>query len=163
MKIFVTVGTTEFDKLIDTLSDSAIVDTLVGLGYSHMTMQIGRGIVEPMQINHDKFTVDFFRYKNTIVEDINAADLVISHAGAGSCLEVLSAQKPLIIVINEDLMSNHQVELAQKLFSEGYLLYCTCKTLLTLLSSMNLFVLKPFEASCTPVFAAFMDTAMEML
>jgi beta-1,4-N-acetylglucosaminyltransferase len=47
--------------------------------------------------------------------------------GAGSCLEVLAANKPLIIVVNEDLMDNHQMELASQLYSDGHALYCTCR------------------------------------
>ena len=58
--------------------------------------------------------------ENTISDDILSSSLVISHAGAGSCLEVLEKQKPLIVVVNEDLMNNHQIELASKLQEEGY-------------------------------------------
>ena len=54
-------------------------------------------------------------------------------AGAGSCLEVLGARKPLLVVINDDLMHNHQLELAQKLHKDGHLFYTTCR-LIPLLS-----------------------------
>ena len=47
--------------------------------------------------------------------------------GAGSCLEVLEAGKPLVVVVNEKLMDNHQIELAQQLYNDGHLLYCTCR------------------------------------
>ena len=45
-------------------------------------MQIGRGQFEPVRTAQDSNTkVDYFRYKDSIAEDIQHADLVISHAG----------------------------------------------------------------------------------
>jgi len=45
-------------------------------------MQIGRGQFEPVSATHDSdMNVDYFRYKDSIAEDIHRADLVISHAG----------------------------------------------------------------------------------
>ena len=43
--------------------------------------------------------------------------------GAGSIIESLTLQKPLVVVVNQVLMNNHQTELAQQLHSEGYLLF----------------------------------------
>lgn len=40
---------------------------------------------------------------------------MISHAGAGTCIEVLQAEKTLAVIVNDSLMDNHQVELAEKL------------------------------------------------
>jgi len=41
-------------------------------------------------------------------------------------MEVLAANKPLLVVINEDLMDNHQLELAQQLYNDGHVLYSKC-------------------------------------
>ena len=46
---------------------------------------------------------------------MESADLVISHAGAGTCLEVLRLGKPLVVIVNRSLLGNHQVWIAKSL------------------------------------------------
>ena len=61
------------------------------------------------------------------------AALIISHAGSGSIIESLSRQKPLLVVVNDALMDNHQAELAGQLDADGHL-HCTgCEGLLSAL------------------------------
>lgn len=45
--------------------------------------------------------------------------------GAGSILETLKLKKPLIVVVNEKLMDNHQIELAEAFHQMNNLYYCT--------------------------------------
>jgi len=52
--------------------------------------------------------VSWFEFAPSLAERIAAADLVISHAGAGSVFEALSAGKALVAVPNAALMANHQ-------------------------------------------------------
>ncbi|CAI9561153.1 unnamed protein product, partial [Staurois parvus] len=92
-RVFVTVGTTSFDELISCVSSECCTSILRELGYSRMILQIGRGTVEPEPYNTPNFSMDVFRYKDSLVRDIRNADLVISHAGAGSCLETLEEKK----------------------------------------------------------------------
>ncbi|KAM3911081.1 UDP-N-acetylglucosamine transferase subunit ALG13-like [Leptodactylus fuscus] len=158
--VFVTVGTTSFDELISCVSSEQTVRILKERGYSRLSLQIGRGTVEPKSYSAARFTLDVFRYKDTLAEDIRRADLVISHAGAGSCLETLEAQKPLIVVINEKLMSNHQLELAKQLNKDGHLYYCTCSTLGDTLKTLDLSSLKVFPPGHPEIFASFLDKAV---
>ncbi|NXG64628.1 ALG13 transferase, partial [Hemiprocne comata] len=98
-----------------------------------------------------------FRFKDSLAEDLRRADLVISHAGAGSCLETLEEGKPLVVVINDKLMNNHQLELAKQLHRDGHVLYCNCSTLVETLRTMDLTTLKPFPPGQPEKFALFLD------
>uniref|UniRef100_A0A8C5WFY2 UDP-N-acetylglucosamine transferase subunit ALG13 n=1 Tax=Leptobrachium leishanense TaxID=445787 RepID=A0A8C5WFY2_9ANUR len=159
--VFVTVGTTSFDELISSVTTEENITILQDLGYDKLVLQIGRGTttLKPYSTTSE-FTVDVFRYKPSLAEDLKKADLVISHAGAGSCLEALEEGKPLIAVVNENLMSNHQNELAMQLYKDGHLYYCTCRTLGTTLKTMDLSALKRYEPGHPEIFASFLDKAL---
>lgn len=158
--VFVTVGTTQFDKLISTVTSPEICKKLKSRGYGKLTLQIGKGEVVPSSSKINGLTIEHYRYKTSIIEDIQNASLVISHAGAGSCLETLGAGKPLLVVINEDLMDNHQLELAYKLFKDQHIYYCNCSSLEETVDSMDLEKLKPFMQGQPQKFACFMDKIM---
>lgn len=133
-RIFVTVGTTLFEDLIDVVSSDDILALLADYQCKHLILQCGAGRQIPSERIEEiqrKFniTLECYDYKAAIQSDIVASDLVISHAGAGSCMEVLNAKKHLIVVVNDKLMHNHQTELANQLYTDGYLLYCVPKTL----------------------------------
>ena len=58
------------------------------LGYTRLLLQIGRGTFEPETFITPRFRLEFFRYKDSIAQDIRDAALVISHAGEVVCLFV---------------------------------------------------------------------------
>lgn len=155
--VFVTVGTTSFDALTEKVSSKTICEKLQKLGYTSVSLQIGRGEYEPEPVKMPDFELSFFRYKDSISKDIQSADLVISHAGAGSVLETMEANKPMIVVINELLMGNHQIELAYQLYKDGHLLYATPSTLGDLLDNLDISKLKPFPRGEPEKFATFLD------
>lgn len=148
-QVFVTVGTTKFTKLIQTIATPQIINILNKLGYTFVQLQTG---VDPKDIANESrleqyvdnssivinatntLTLKYDKYFEDFTQEIEKADLVISHAGAGSCLDVLRHKKPLIMVVNEDLMDNHQAELAGQLQDDGYVYCCTCNTLAEILS-----------------------------
>lgn len=155
--IFVTVGTTKFDKLIETVTENNILQLFNKLGYKKLTLQIGHGKFEPKK--SDFVEIEYYRLKDSILEDLKNADLVISHSGAGSCLEVLSHKKPLIAVINEDLMENHQYELAKKLADNKYIYYCTCSNMYTVLKDVliKLDSLEQYENGQIELFSNYLN------
>ncbi len=141
--MFVTVGSTKFEQLVDKVLSTPTLRLLRSFSYTRLVMQVGDGShadanLAPLatlprgtlvHFVKEGMQIDAFTYKSSISDDLAAADLVLSHAGAGSVIESLEARKKLIVVINEKLMDNHQLELAEKMFSEGYLLYTTCEAL----------------------------------
>jgi len=142
--VFVTVGTTKFDELIDFVTERRTLDALKRKGFTSMIIQLGNGncILE----HSDIMKISSFKFKPDIGPDISNSDLIISHGGAGSIMQALEYGKPLLVVINEKLMDNHQYELAEKLFTEKRLFYTTCTDLyhciehsdLSLLNSANI-------------------------
>lgn len=165
--VFVTVGTTEFDQLIKGLFTDNVLSALQQIGCTKLTIQIGNGgDIAEMTVDRtkQKYGIDceYYRLKPTISDDIRKSNLVISHAGAGSCTEILSAKKPLLVVINEDLMDNHQTELAEQLYNDGYLLYCTPKTLSDTLKNQSsaLANLREYESGNVQAFVKHLDDLM---
>ena len=77
-----------------------------------------------------KFAVVFaFNVRMSEKSKVQSANtrLFFLYPGSGSVLESLQASRPLIVVVNELLMGNHQIELASQLANDGYLYYATCR------------------------------------
>lgn len=156
-KIFITVGTTRFDLLCQTITTSPVLRALKKLGCEEINFQIGNSDYEPGDNTKEEVIINTYRFKDSIQDDILRADLVISHAGAGSCLEALEANKPLLVVVNEDLMDNHQLELAEQLQVDGHLYYCTCDTLENTLDVVDFSLLTPFPKPDATLFVKYLD------
>ncbi|XP_015110639.1 UDP-N-acetylglucosamine transferase subunit ALG13 homolog [Diachasma alloeum] len=160
-KVFVTVGTTKFDKLIETITKDEVLKELSRRGYDHLILQIGASTIDPNCTPRCGMKkVEFFRLKPSIQEYMRSADLVISHAGAGSCLEALEAGRHLIVVTNELLMDNHQLELAEQLGKDNHLYHCTCEDLLETLRVMDLGRLVPLVGDNSEKIARTIDRLM---
>lgn len=129
--------------------------------YKHLILQIGNSSLEPDCTARFGFNkIESFKLSPSIGEYMRSADLVISHAGAGSVLEALEKRKHLIVVINDLLMDNHQVELAEQLYKDEHLYYCTCQNLLNTIETMDLMKLKPFVNDKSANIAGFIDKVM---
>jgi beta-1,4-N-acetylglucosaminyltransferase len=101
-----------------------------------------------------------FRYKNSISEEMAHADLIIGHAGAGTCMEVLELGKPFVAVINNALMDDHQSDLAGQLAKDGHLLCTIPENLHKTLRDPSLFSPAPFPKSDPTIFSQFMKNLL---
>lgn len=70
-----------------------------------------------------------FAYSDSLEAHIAEADLVVSHGGTGSIMDTLRLSKPLVVVINDQLMDNHQTEVAEQFEKEVYLRSVLCSEL----------------------------------
>lgn len=127
--VFVTVGTTQFDALVAALLRPSTLDALARLGFRRLRIQHGRGSPPPPPPPGCGLAVEAYAFKPSLGADMDEAGLVISHAGSGSILEALGRRKPLLVVVNEALMDNHQAELADELHSRRHLVAARCDTL----------------------------------
>lgn len=144
----VTVGATApFPRLIQQLLTPSVLTTLTSLNYTHLTIQHGLTPTnyggtsdgESLLATLNTFTPPFtsptssstslniasFPFSDSLQDEMAKSDLVISHAGSGSILDALRMTKKLIVVPNEELMDNHQKELARELERQGYLVDST--------------------------------------
>eukprot|EP00033_Pygsuia_biforma_P002619 GCRY01002899.1.p1 GENE.GCRY01002899.1~~GCRY01002899.1.p1 ORF type:complete len:180 (-),score=32.99 GCRY01002899.1:36-575(-) len=136
-KCFITVGTTKFEKLLRAIDSEHFLKFLVENHFSALSIQLGRGEYIPFDdeklnseisetsLQKDGISINLYRLKPSLKEDFESSDLIISHAGAGTILEALHFGVPIFVVLNEDLMDNHQTELATLLSAEKHLFSST--------------------------------------
>lgn len=109
--IFVTVGTTDFDALVQAM------DFLAPQLNEEVEIQIGRGGYEPRHCS-------WFRFSPSLEPYYERADVVVAHGGLGTIMEVLRRGGKLIGVANPDRYDQHQEDLLSYLAEEGYLIWC---------------------------------------
>ncbi len=110
--ILVFTGTTyRFDPLVKA------VDKIVPKIKEKIVIQIGRSKYKPKNCG-------YFKFKQSLIQDIKKANLIISHGGAGTTYEVLKLGKKLISIDNPNVNDSHQPDLLGKLSKEKYCLWC---------------------------------------
>jgi beta-1,4-N-acetylglucosaminyltransferase len=118
----VTVGSTSFTPFIQSILSPTFLSALSllppSLSPTLLQIQHGTSSLPSPLLDSSSPTLDLFPYTDKLEELMDAADLVISHAGAGTILTALRKGKRLVVVVNNGLMDNHQAELAEVLGGE---------------------------------------------
>ena len=109
--IFITVGTTRFDELVEAM------DKIAPKLNEEVVIQIGNSQYLPGNCKYFPFDDDLFKY-------YRKADIVVAHGGAGITFEVLNLGKKLISIDNAYVLDGHQRDLLGKLSQDGYLVWC---------------------------------------
>lgn len=159
MLAFVTVGTTKFDALVRSLDSDACLSALKARGVDRVLMQIGHGEYTP-RAEAAGVSIDWYRHNAQYKQDVAKADLVISHAGAGSIMDALSARKKLVVVVNTALMDNHQTELAEAMAAQRYCVQTEPQGLQRVLETADLEALVPYPDPDEDAFPALVDQTM---
>lgn len=84
----------------------------------------------------------------------NASKLNSCFSGSGTVLDALRVQVPLIVVPNEELLDNHQVELAEALAEQGYVVHGKLESLADALEDVE--KLRETQRSWPPPNAGYM-------
>ncbi len=105
MNLFVTLGTTRFDELVEA------IDT--GPHATAALLQIADGLYVPTVARWERFVDDVHALAS-------AADIVVTHAGAGSVFGLLQAGLQPVVVPNLSRRDGHQAELARWLETNRY-------------------------------------------
>lgn len=112
MRIFVTVGTTSFDSMIENIDQY--------FNENKSTMLIFKS---QMVIIYPKVVL-FFSFRDDVDVFYNDADVIITHAGAGTLYQLLEKGKKIIAVPNLERIDKHQVDIATYMERNHYLLVC---------------------------------------
>lgn len=140
---FVTIGATaSFSGLIRAVLATDFRKALESQGYTHLLVQYGqdgRALFEQSLQQQERVNVSSLRIGGFDLDkaglgrymkqakghgNSNAAEgVVISHAGSGTILDALRISVPLIVVPNAELLDNHQVELAEALAEQEYVVH----------------------------------------
>ncbi|RMY66471.1 hypothetical protein D0862_15190 [Hortaea werneckii] len=142
---FVTIGATaSFAALIRSALSPDTLSALSKLGYTDLVVQYGQdgkelfeGAMQQVKTQGSSSPVNITGF------DLDQAGLgkymrqakggggsrgglegvVVSHAGSGTILDALRIAVPIIVVPNPDLLDNHQVELAEALAEQDYVVH----------------------------------------
>ncbi|ORX47784.1 glycosyl transferase [Hesseltinella vesiculosa] len=160
MRLFVTVGSTGFDDLIKSISRAEFLQQLSCSGYTHVTVQYGssKSCYRP-EMPHT-LSIQGYDYTPNIEQDMKDADVIVCHSGAGTLIQGLRLGKPLVVTVNNALLNNHQLELAQALAEHQYIILTDQRQLGTVLQDIPTLPLQTFPPANPSLFTYVLDKQM---
>lgn len=148
-RCFVTIGVTApFDDLLRAVFQPSFLQALQDAQYTELRVQYGKdgqavydectaGLIRIAKKVHGIDISGFGFTTEGLADEMLAAKAhskaresgeavegaVFSHAGSGTILDALRINVPLVVVPNSALLHNHQVELAEELEEQDYVVY----------------------------------------
>lgn len=141
---FITIGATAaFRSLLEQALSPSFLSTLDALSYTHLTVQCGPELSHFNTLlastrQHSPHILSHLHIKSFDFNELGLGQemlgckrvtnkklegVVICHAGAGTILDAMRIGVPIIVIPNEELLDNHQEELAEELEKQGYVTY----------------------------------------
>lgn len=120
MHVLVSVGSTNFADLVNLVMGDEVLGSLKAKGAKTILIQAGESQIESIGEIADPM-IEIRSYILGIEKEIERADLLICHGGAGIIIEALRLGKRIIAVPNESLVGNHQVDFVSRMEKEGYI------------------------------------------
>lgn len=150
MHLLVTTGgTVTFKALVRFVVTTEFMDLVHSLGFTKLSVQYGNEITKDTHISKQFINscfvnckylqdhqlestaaetsvvlgglqIEWFPYSHDLDSYIILADVIISHGGTGTIIDILKkpcgseSGKPVIVVYNDQLMDNHQLEIANQ-------------------------------------------------
>jgi UDP-N-acetylglucosamine transferase subunit ALG13 len=109
--IFATVGSTDFDDLVQAIDGLAVELP------ERVVVQYGHGRQIPQHCEGFRFAPDLGAF-------LEQADVVVSHGGLCTVMEVLHRGGRLVGVANPDRFDDHQEEILGELAARNHLVWC---------------------------------------
>ena len=120
MRIFIMFGTQDkrFDRLMDAVLASKFVEE------NEVIMQLGYTTGEYQGVEYEQYYTE-----KDLLDQIEKADLVITHAGVGAIVSALKLKKRVIVVPRlgkyKEQNNDHQVQIMERYDKFGYIIPCT--------------------------------------
>lgn len=125
LSALVTVGTTSFPILTNYIIHPSTLIFLRSLNITTLTIQYGSVSLNLPPPSSNYPIITSFPYTTHLNFHIRSVDLLITHAGAGTILEAVALAKPMLVVVNDKLMHNHQTHLANAMFRRKCCVFTT--------------------------------------
>jgi beta-1,4-N-acetylglucosaminyltransferase len=143
--IFVTVGSSDFDGLVEKMDDLAPSLS------SPVVIQIGYGQYIPKHCR-------YFRFAPSLDTYYDQAEIIVAHGGLGTTLEVLKKGKRLISVENATCIDDHQADVLSKIAEGGHLVWChDMNELGSLIQQIPTLELKPYTSPACEIGTVIKD------
>ena len=99
--VFVTVGTTQFDKLVTAVTSKIALEWMVSCGYKKLIIQYGTGKSPSIDAGELPISIEAYDFLPSLEKDMQKAALILSHAGAGTVMEALRLQLAVTVLYCE--------------------------------------------------------------